>query len=752
MQRKQDMASITQAQRTLELKTPLGPDVLLLMGFSGTESLSRLFSYQLDLASSNDGIAAKDIVGKAVTWSVTRFDQKPRYFSGIVSRFVAGAVNRRKLRTYRAEVVPWPWLLTRTTDCLIFQNKNTPDIITAIFKNFGFSDYALELQGSFPVREYCVQYRETAFNFVSRLMEHEGIFFFFRHEDGKHTMVLANATSSYTDCPESPVEYSPGSLAPNHVLSWEHHYEFRSGKWSRTDYNFETPSLNLLTSTGTVIDLPDAPKYEIYDYPGEYLVKGDGQPVTKVRMEEEEANYNTVNGASQCVTFTPCGKFTLKKHDVGAENGDYMITSIRHAATEASYGSTSNGATYNNVFTCIPASVIYRPPRATPKPMVQGVQTAVVTGPGGEEIYVDKYGRIKVQFFWDRKGKKDDKSSCWIRVAEQWAGKNWGFIYNPRIGQEVIVDFLEGDPDRPLITGRVYNAEQMPPYDLPGNMTQSGIKSRSSKGGSPANYNELRFEDKKGSELVTLHAEKDQSIEVEHDETHWVGHDRTKNIDHDETTHVKHDRTETVDHDETITIHGKRTETVDKDENITIHQSRTETVDKEENITIHGGRTETVDKEENITIHGGRTETVDKEENITIHGGRTETVDKDENITISGGRTESVTKDENITISGGRTESVTKDESISIGGLRTVSVTKDEGITISGAQSINVTKTILITAGESITLTVGKASLVMNKDGTITVDGKDITTTGSGEITQTASKNMTLKGKNILQN
>ena len=337
------MASITQAQRTLSLKTPLGADVLLLLGFSGTESLSRLFSYQLDLASANDAIAAKDIVGKPVTWSVSRFDQNPRYFSGIVSRFVAGALNRRKLRTYRAEVVPWPWLLTRTTDCRIFQNLNTPDIITKIFSDFGFSDYKLELKGSFPKREYCVQYRETAFNFISRLMEHEGIFYFFRHEDGKHTMVLANATSSYADCPESQVEYSPGSLAPNHVQSWEHHYEFRSGKWSRTDYNFETPSTSLLTSTSTVIDLPDAPKYEIFDYPGEYFVKGDGDPVTKVRMEEEEAGYNVVNAASQCCTFTPCGKFTLKEHDVAAENGDYMITSIRHSATEASYGSTARG-------------------------------------------------------------------------------------------------------------------------------------------------------------------------------------------------------------------------------------------------------------------------------------------------------------------------------------------------------------------------------------------------------------------------
>ena len=311
------MASITQAQRSLSLTTPLGKDVLLLMGFSGTESLSRLFSYQLDLASSNDSIAAKDIVGKKVTWSVTSIDENPRYFAGIVSRFVAGSLDRRKLRSYRAEVVPWTWLLTRTTDCRIFQNQSTPDIIKAVFGLHGFSDFDFELKGSFPKREYCVQYRETAFNFISRLMEYEGIYYFFRHENGKHTMVLANATSSYTVCPESPIEYSAGSFAANHIQKWEHYYEFRSGKWTQTDYNFETPSTSLLTTTGTVIDLPDAPKYEIFDYPGEYVLKDVGDPVTKVRMEEEEASYNLVNASSQCCTFTPGGKFTLEGHDVG---------------------------------------------------------------------------------------------------------------------------------------------------------------------------------------------------------------------------------------------------------------------------------------------------------------------------------------------------------------------------------------------------------------------------------------------------
>src|SRR5271157_1096140 len=738
------MSTYTQAERTLSVTSPLGANVLLLQGFSGTESISRLFSYQLELASENDAITPQNIVGKSVTWSVSRIDEAPRYFNGFVCRFIAGAVNRRGLRTYRAEVVPWPWFLTRSTNCRIFQNQSTREIIETVFGDFGFNDFEFDLKGSYAKREYCVQYRETAFNFVSRLMEHEGIFFFFRHEDGKHTMVMADFVSAYQDCPEGLVTYSPDSLAPNHILSWEHQYEFRSGKWTRTDYNFQMPSTRLLTSTGTVINLPGAKKYEIFDYPGEYFLEAEGEPVTKVRMEEEEAGFDVATGSSQCCTFTPCGKFTLEGHGVAAENSTYVITSIQHSATESSYGSSAAGSSYSNVFTCIPASVTFRPPRTTPKPMVQGPQTAVVTGPPGEEIYVDKYGRVKVQFFWDRKGKKDEKSSCWIRVTEQWAGKGWGVVAHPRIGQEVVVDFLEGDPDRPLITGRVYNAEQMPPYDLPGNMTQSGIKSRSSKGGSPANYNELRFEDKKGSELITLHAEKDQTIEVEHDEAHWVGNDRTKTIDRDETTHVKRDRTETVDNNETITIHGMRTEVVDKDETINIHMNRTEMVDMNELITVKLTRTRFVGINEAVTVGAAQEITVGGMRAVTVGAAQTITVGAAQMISVGAAQVITVGGSETVTIGSNLKETIAKDHSETVGNNRTVSITNDDGL--------KVGKKLLIDAGKEIVLKTGKASLLLKEDGTITIEGKDITIKGSGEIKAQSKDNMTLKGKKILQN
>src|SRR5271157_5987650 len=754
------MSTYTQAERTLSVTSPLGANVLLLQGFSGTESISRLFSYQLELASENDAITPQNIVGKSVTWSVSRIDEAPRYFNGFVCRFIAGAVNRRGLRTYRAEVVPWPWFLTRSTNCRIFQNQSTREIIETVFGDFGFNDFEFDLKGSYAKREYCVQYRETAFNFVSRLMEHEGIFYFFRHEDGKHTLVMADRFSAYQDCPENHVEYSPDSLAPNHITSWEHQYEFRSGKWTRTDYNFQMPSNRLLTSTGTMINLPDAKKYEIFDYPGEYFLEAEGEPVTKVRMEEEEVGFDVATGSSQCCTFTPCGKFTLEGHGVAAENSTYVITSIQHSATESSYGSSAAGSSYSNVFTCIPASVTFRPPRTTPKPMVQGPQTAVVTGPPGEEIYVDKYGRVKVQFFWDRKGKKDEKSSCWIRVTEQWAGKGWGVIVHPRIGQEVVVDFLEGDPDRPLITGRVYNAEQMPPYDLPGNMTQSGIKSRSSKGGSPANYNELRFEDLKGSELITLHAEKDQSIEVEHDEAHWVGHDRTKNIDHDETTTVKHDRTETVDNNETITVHGMRTETVDKNETITVHMNRTETVDQNETIHIGANRTETVNMNEVITVLLTRTRMVRVNESVNVGAAQEITVGGLRAVTVGATQAITVGASQTITVGTNETESYGANHTQTVGGNQSVTVTKDGTYKITGERKtevdkndeLKVGKVFAMDAGERIVLKTGDAMIEMKKDGTIGIKGKDITIQGSGKITVKADGDIVMKGANILQN
>jgi type VI secretion system secreted protein VgrG len=600
----------------------------------------------LDMLSEKESIAAKDIVGKNVTFSVEFPDGSPRHFNGVVNRFAYCGKGDR-LNMYRAEVVPWLWFLTRTADCRIFQNKSVPDIIKQVFGDLGFSDFSAgDIKGTHDPREYCVQYRETDFNFVSRLMEEEGIFYFFKHEKGKHTLVLADKTSAYKDCKDSQVEFAAPLGAPiltDQISRWEHQYSFRAGKWAQTDYNFEEPSTSLMTQANSVVKLDGNSKFEFYDFPGEYVKKNIGEGTIKVRMEEEEVEYDMVQGESYCRSFSPGGKFKLKKHQANAgECKGYVITSVRHSASAGgTYVVGSGGeSSYANSFTCIPDSVCFRPARITPKPAVHGSQTAVVVGPSGEEIYPDKYGRVKVQFHWDREGKKDDKSSCWIRVATPWAGKQWGMISIPRMGQEVVVSYLEGDPDRPLITGMVYNAEMMPPYALPTNKTQTGIKTRSSKNGGSDNFNELRFEDKKGEEDIYFHAEKDFHRVVENDDDLKVGNNQT--------IEIKKDRTETVkEGNESVTIkQGNRDVVLEMgNDSLTLKMGN-------ETTKLDLGKSET-EAMQSIELKVGQSSVKLDQTGVTIKG-MTITVEGQMMTTVKGLMTE-VKADAILTVKGGLT-------------------------------------------------------------------------------------------------
>jgi type VI secretion system secreted protein VgrG len=720
------MVTMTQAKREFEVSSSLGKDVLLFNRMTATEGLSSLFEIELALLSPNKSVDAKKILGTPVS---VRLELPPptggnRYFHGICTDFgYTGSFG--ELSGYRAVLRPWLWVLTRAADCRIFQKMSTPDIIKKIFSDHGFSgDVKDSLSRTYKQWEYCVQYRETAFNFVSRLMEHEGIYYYFEHKDSKHTLILVDSSSAhskfggYAEVPYFPPTDS-GRRKRDHISDWSMAWEIQSGKFTHTDYEFKKPSLDLQTkSPGPAGHGHD--KEEIYDYPGIYYDTDLGGSLAKIRLDEIKSRFQVAHGQGNARGLLTGSLFKLANYNERADQeGEYLITStsIEAASNEYSAGA-GNEEEFRCSFTAIPSKEQFRPPRVTHKPVVNGPQTAVVVGPAGEEIHTDEFGRIMVQFHWDRLGQKNENSSCWMRVGQSWAHSGWGSIFLPRIGMEVIVEFLEGDPDRPIVTGCVYNGANKPPYPLPGDKTKSTIKSNSSKGG--GGYNEMRFEDKKGSEEIWVHAQKDRNLVIEHDETKTVHHDRTKTIDNDETSHIKHDRTETVDNNETITINGNRTETVQKDESITINGQRTETVAKNETITINGARTEQVAKDESITINGGRTEQVAKDETITINGGRTETVAKDENITINGGRTESVAKDESVSISGARTVNITKDDSISVG------------------------KTLSLTVSDEITITCGSASINMKKNGDITINGKAINVTGSG--------NVTIKGQKILQN
>jgi type VI secretion system secreted protein VgrG len=782
--------ALTQAARQIAIDTPLGEDALLLRSFHGQEAISKLFTFELELVSEEPSIKYSDIVGQAVTVRITLADGSLRYWNGFVSRFVQ-AGRDSNVAVYQATIVPWLWFLDQTTDCRIFQNKTAPDIIKQIFQEYGFHDFSLSLYGDFVKRDYCVQYRESDFNFVSRLMEEEGIFYFFQHDNGKHTLVLGNDPAAHKPCPsQATVRYegtAGGWQDDDVILQWLQEQEFRPGVFTATDYNFETPSANLLSSVN------GKGKWEIYDFPGEYTKRADGDKLVKVRLQEQQMPQSVARGTSDCRAFGVGYKFKLMDHYRDDLNQEYVLTALRLSARHNlgyASGSEDTSPVYENSFECVPAATPIRPARCTPVPVVQGCQTAVVVGPSGEEIFTDKYGRVKVQFHWDREGKKNENSSCWVRVSYPWAGKAWGGIHIPRIGQEVIVDFIEGDPDRPIITGRVYNAGEMPPWDLPGKMMVSGYKSNSTKGG--GGYNELSFDDTKGTELIQVHGQYDMDTKIEHDERRHVINNRTKNVDVDETSTIGHNRTEKVGNNEQITIGVNRTETVGSNEKITIGSNRTENVGANESITVALTRTRNVGVNEMVNVGGAqeitigglqaltvgltRAKTVGVSESvnigttqsinvgtaqtvnvgakqaISVGASRTmnvandlnESVGANQTVKVASNLTEDVGSDQKTTIGGKLAESVGSDHSNSVGGKRETKVSSDD--------TLDVGSNLTIKAGSQITLETGSSKIVMKSGGQIEISGMSISVKGSTSIKEEAvSINIEASGINTIK-
>ena len=567
----------TQDNRLLRIDTPLGADVLLIEGFQVREGISQPFAIQVDAISERTKagqVTAEALIGKNVLITVALKDGAKRYFHGMVSRLAQGGrgAEERFVR-FQLEIVPTLARLGAGTNCRVFQLLSAADIVKKVLKKYQV-EIKDALTKTYTLRDYCVQYRETDLSFVSRLMEDEGIFYFFDHQESKHVMVLADKPDANPPCPvQNSVHYEEeGGFGDREdtVLDWTVTEQLRSGLMTLRDHHFQLPDKTLEVSDPTSISRGGNNQLEVYYYPGDYAklfkdpekrlgeVEKEGQKIVHLRMEREEAAYEEANGTSDVRAFCSGFRFTLKDHFRSDWNQDWLLTSVQHSAVQ-SPGYVSDeavGQAYSNTFTCIPHKVPFRPERLTPKPVVRGPHTAVVVGAAGEEIFPDKFGRVKVQFFWDRDGNKDEKSSCWIRVAQPWAGKNWGFIAIPRVGHEVVVDFLEGDPDRPIIVGSVYNADNMPPYTLPDNKTQTGIKTRSSKGGGSANFNEIRFEDKKGDEELYVHAERNLTGIVEAEESRSVGASRTTKIYKNDTETVK-----TGDHSLTVS-QGNREATI----------------------------------------------------------------------------------------------------------------------------------------------------------------------------------------------
>ncbi|MGP2518513.1 type VI secretion system Vgr family protein [Pantoea ananatis] len=551
---------------------------LLFRRLSGSEALSQSFVLQAELLSTDARIDRKSLLGKPVTFTLPTDGLlsavNPRYINGKITQIGVRSEELGGVRyaVYGLTVESDLWPMKRDRNLRIFQSQTVPQIVQTLLKEYGVN-VETRLAGSYRVWEYCVQYQESSFDFISRLMELEGIYYFFRHEADKHTLVLCDAPDQHQAFPGyETIAYhvtpSGGSVTEEGVSQWALSESVTPGMYSTDDYDFRKPNAWMLQARQNPVS-PTPGSVDVYDWPGRFVEHGHGEYYARIRQEVWQVEHHMVSGSGTATGIAPGYTFALLNAPHFSDNGKYLVTSAHYDFEENSYASGDVGATRHNIdFTVLPAAVTYRAKPETPWPKTHGPQTAKVVGPKGESIWTDKYGRVKVKFHWDRLAKGDDTSSCWVRVSSAWAGQGFGGVQIPRVGDEVVVDFINGDPDRPIVTGRVYNEASMPPWDLPGDATRMGFMTRS-KDGHQANASYLFFEDKPGGELLNMHAEKDMNISVENDKTvaidgsrtTTIGKEQNDEVTGDATFHYKQKRTTTVDQLESnIFNNGESTE------------------------------------------------------------------------------------------------------------------------------------------------------------------------------------------------
>ena len=688
-----------------------GAEALRVVRFSGSEAVSELFSYSIQIAAEDDQLEFSDIVGKPACLTLLGVDDsEPRYMSGIISA-IRQVEQGRRFTLYDIELVPHVWRLKLTTDSRIFQDLSTPDIIKAVLSDAGISgdQFSINVQANYEVREYCVQYQESDWNFISRLMEADGLFYFFRHTENQLEMVIADHSAIHEEiaAPATLFHYDGAGLVPdfNHVEHFYFKEQVRSGAVTMRDFDFKKPALSLETASAAEKET----ELEVYEYPGYYVRPSDGERIVKVRLEEFQALREIGEGAADCQRLIPGFVFTLGDHPRDSFNQEYLVTRVSHSGTQPQVleeGANGEASRYQAKFQCIPSRNPFRPQRRATQTRVKGLQTAIVVGPSGEEIYTDEHGRVKVQFHWDRLGESNEKSSCWIRVAQLWAGASWGAIYIPRIGQEVVIDFIEGDPDRPMIVGRVYHGTNTPPYSLPDEKTKSTIKSNSSIGGD--GFNEFRFEDLKGDEEIYLQAEKDWNTLVKNNRSLSIGNDETIDVGHDRSKSVGNDQSESIGSNKTITVGKNHRESIGENASIDIASNSTTTVGKDESMTI--GANQTLDVGADQTANIGANQSLSVASNQTVNIGR----NSDWEIGAALGQV------------------IGKDFALDVGA--------NADMTTGKSYNVNVGKKMKFTVSDSIVFECGGASIEMKKNGKIVIKGKDIDLKGDGNIVLKASK------------
>ncbi|EOL9130723.1 type VI secretion system Vgr family protein [Cronobacter malonaticus] len=689
---------------------------LLFWKLSGREALSEPFMFTLTLLGTDVRADRSALLGQPVTVTIpTQALMTPRYLNGKVTRVAVSAVELSGTRyaAYELTVEPDLWPMQRDRNLRIFQGQTVPQIVKTLL---GESRVNMEerLSGSYRVWEYCVQYQESSLDFISRLLELEGIAYHFRHEQDRHTLILTDAPGQYEPFPgyeTIPYHVTPsgGSTDEEGISQWALEDSVTPGIYSLDDYDFRKPNAWLFQARQNPLS-PQPGSIDVYDWPGRFVEHGHGEFYARIRQERWQVEHRQTQGTATALGIAPGHTFVLRNAPFFGDNGEYLTTVAHYRFEENRYASGPDSNTLHEIrFEVIPADVPYRPAQKTPWPRTYGPQTAKVVGPQGESIWTDKYGRVKVKFHWDRLGKGDDTSSSWVRVSSAWAGQGFGGVQIPRVGDEVVVDFINGDPDRPLITGRVYNEASMPPWALPAAATQMGFLSRS-KDGSPDNANALRFEDKAGEEQVWLHAEKNMDTDIENDETHSVGSNRTKTIGANETTTVKKNRTETVVENETITVHQNRTETVDGNETITIHSNRTETVDQNEDVRIG------------------------QNQSVTINGAQTLRVDKTKTETIALASMLNVGLAQNTNIGAAYVLNVGAGWMTNVGAMQMHNVALKYSVNSGKDLSLSAGTTADFSAEDKITLVCGESMIVLEQNGTITLSANKIKMVGEKVI------------------
>lgn len=679
---------------SFQFDVPAATSLLSVVGFTVDERISHPYDIHLTLVTQGE-VKLDEIIDKEAALSVDH-GESTRYFHGVIREFTF-LCKDGGYDIYHAHVVPSIWFLSLEQDCRVFQFKNVQDIIVQILQesNITSDRYRFALFNEERMRKFCVQYRETDLNFVARLLEEEGIFYFFEHYEDKHVIVFSDTDSGYLHIPGTRqlIFNTNDGMVPQTESVFDFIYSRRvhPGKVSQRDYYYKHASLDLTAQRQG----KTSTQREVYDYPGNYSEDKRGNYLAGVRLERMLVLGETAEGQSSCPRMAPGHEWELVRHEYA---GKYLpVAVIHHGAQPQVLGeqAAGSGFSYENEFVVVPANVTVRPQIAADKPTIVGLQTAVVTGEPGEEIHADPDGylRVKVQFPWDRLGQKDDRTSCWVRVGQPWGGGGWGTQFLPRVGDEVLITFLEGDPDRPMVIGSAYNSQNQPLYPLPANKTQSGIRTRSYPNGGTDNFHELRFEDKKGCEEIYLQSEKDWNI--------LVKNDKTQNVQHDEALHVGNNRLKTVGVDQMVNVGANHTETIGANKSISVGSNKNETV------AINSAETVGLAKE--LTVGGLYQVSVGGAMNETVIGAKAEEVGVTKAVLVGAHMTEKVVGNRSLTVGQNLAATVTQKTTLKA-------------------------KSIMFEAEDEIVFKTGSSTISLKSNGDIVVTGATITEKATGEI------------------